>query len=179
MQYFNLQEGEKIIWEAKPMPNLKWLFLIQSGFGSLILFAFIGFYIFALSSKTSFGFANILCLGAILIPIVLSVIYAFMKYNKEYYWITNRRAVHKAGLLGYMVYSIPLERVSDVVISRGFLENLLGFSSVHIQSLAGQSIPSQRMGAEGRFLAIQEPEKIQEMVFKLVKENRKDQKLSF
>ncbi|MBS3056345.1 MAG: PH domain-containing protein [Candidatus Aenigmarchaeota archaeon] len=116
---------------------------------------------------------------AIPIMIILNVISAFLHYNKQYYWITNKRVIYKRGFIGYRVMSIPHERISDVIISRTFLESIFGFGSVHIQSLAGQSSGTTTLGSEGVLLAVPEPEKLQELIFKLVKLKRKTEGLTF
>jgi uncharacterized membrane protein YdbT with pleckstrin-like domain len=75
-----------------------------------------------------------------------------------------------------MVNSIPLERVSDVIISRSFVETLFGIASIHIQSLAGQASYG-RFGAEGKYRAVPNPEELQQLIFKLIKENRQAEHL--
>ncbi len=67
----------------------------------------------------------------------------------RYYWITNQRVIIRRGLIGYSINSIPLERVSNVLISRSFLERLFGFDSLHVQTLAGQYTAHGRLGEEG------------------------------
>lgn len=101
-------------------------------------------------------------------------------YNKFYYWITNKRVVTKRGILGYQVVSIPFERISDIIISRTFLENVFGIASLHVQSLAGQiSYPRYSMlGSEGQLFAIPNPEETQNKILKLVKLKRKAEGLT-
>lgn len=116
---------------------------------------------------------------------LVPLIKAFLRYKKEYYWITNKRVLIKKGFIGYHVYAIPFERISDIIISRSFLEQLLGFGSLMIQSLAGQASFTyggerrRRFGAEGSMLAVPEPEETQELIFNLIKEKRKKEKLKF
>ncbi|MBI4052646.1 MAG: PH domain-containing protein [Candidatus Diapherotrites archaeon] len=177
---FNLQEGEKIIKEIKPVGGLLWYWLVPG----IILFLLIGIFftplifggIFSgspgglLWTVFSLGFV-----GIILIPLLG----AFWRYNKQHYWITNKRIIQKSGFIGYKVNSIPLERISDAIISRSFAESIFGFGSVHIQSLAGQITYNNRFGAEGSLLAVPDPEGTQELIFGLIGEKRKREKLSF
>ena len=72
-----------------------------------------------------------------------------------------------------------MERISDVMVSRTFLERIFGFGSVLIQSLAGQITYGRRLGAEGSLLAVPDPEGIQKLIFELIKKKRKAEKLSF
>ncbi len=101
-----------------------------------------------------------------------------LQYKHQHYWITNKRIIYKKGLIGYRVVSIPLERISDVIVSRTLLERVLGFGSVLIQTLAGQISPG-RMGAEASLLAVPDPEGIQKLIFDLVKRKRKEESLSY
>ena len=42
------------------------------------------------------------------------------------YWLTNQRVILASGFIGYKVRSIPLERISDVSLSRTFPEMVAG-----------------------------------------------------
>ena len=162
-QFFRLQEGEKIVQEIKPKRGLLWYFMLPGAamafFGLITLLIFIGIFLLL------FGIAT--------------VILAFLQYEKQFYWITNKRVIYKRGMVGYKISSIPLERISDVIVSRSFVESIFGFGSVHIQTLAGQYTPANRMGSEGALLAVPDPEGTQELIFKLLSEKRKREKISF
>ena len=185
MNFFNLQDGEEIIWEAKPLPGLKWLMI----FGTLVVWGVLGLFlifpllgVFLLSAFMGgiLGFIGAIIGFVILLAIIIGLSYipANMRYKKEYYWITNNRIIHKRGFLGYTVNSIPLERVSDVIISRSFLESIFKISSVNVQSLAGQvSHQGGRFGAEGQLRAVEDPEGLQKLIFELVKKNREEKHL--
>ena len=141
----SLLEGEKIIEYIKPLPAFKkYLTVTWSISWSLFLL--------------------IMIFSVVFIPIALIIIpnLTRKKYEKQHYWITNKRIILKRGLFGYRVSSIPLERISDVILSRSWLENLFGFGSIRIQSLAGQ-MTQQACGAEGNLMAIPEPEKTQQI----------------
>ena len=176
-KFFNLQEGEKIVEEIKPENGLKWYFFF-SGAGAifialLVLFGFFGFII---------GFSLAFLLGTfiiLIVPFSLAYMFAHLQYNKQFYWITNKRVVYKRGIVGYRITSIPHERISDAIISRTFWERLFGFGSLHIQSLAGQISGAGTIGSEGILLAVPDPESTQELIFKLIKTKRKEEHLSF
>lgn len=166
--FFKLQQGEKVIADIKPLPALRnyylatWLVILLV---STIWILWMPFFIFPPIS----GFSIVLMIT--LVAIIWIV--ANKKYQQQYYWITNKRIVSKRGLIGYRVSSIPLERVSDVIVSRTFAENLFGFGSVMVQSLAGQFTPGRHLGAEGSLMAIPDPEGTQQQIFELIKKKRK------
>ena len=184
MQYFNLQENERIIKEIKPLPGLMWYFFFSGagGIGSIgLIFLFIFIYAFIkIPELFSFALNFWVIVGIIvLIGMVINFILSFLRYSKQYYWITNKRVVYKRGIIGYRITSIPFERISDIIISRTFLERIFGFGSLHIQTLAGQISGRYSLGAEGILLAVPNPEETQELIFQLIKEKRKEEKISF
>jgi len=168
--FFKLQEDERIVENIKPLPALRWYFLVTWSLGwlfALVWFIWIPFIFVSLISSSIF------------IPLFLIVLFVFtlllanQRYKHQHYWLTNKRVISKRGLLGYRVNSIPLERISDVIVSRSFVERLFGFGSVLIQSLAGQVTPGRRWGAEGSLLAVPNPEDTQKKIFDLIKQKRK------
>ena len=76
-------------------------------------------------------------IGIPLLPFILPFIH--LAYGKYRYWLTNRRVILGYGVIGYRVRSIPLERISDVALSRTFPELLAGVTSVIIRDMTGQT----------------------------------------
>jgi uncharacterized membrane protein YdbT with pleckstrin-like domain len=170
---FELQEGEKVVKDIKPLPVLKWYFFIRSAIGVIIFMLFFAWMIFLLPLFLMFGFI-------FLVTLAILYLVANNRYNYQHYWITDKRVLYRRGLIGYRISSIPLERISDVIVSRTFFERVFGFGSIHIQSLAGQfTYGTSRLGSEGAFLAIPDPEGSQKLIFELIKKKRKTEKLSF
>lgn len=181
-RFFNLQEGEKIVEEIKPLPGLRLYFLFSGGrlVSSISLFIILLLFFTLRFDFLTFRHNVWLWIGILLpLSLVVGIVIASLRYSKQYYWITNKRVIYKRGLIGYRITSIPHERISDLIISRTFWERLFGFGSLHIQSLAGQVSGTHTLGAEGVLLAIPNPEQTQELIFKLVKTKRKEERLSF
>lgn len=176
----NLLDGENIIESITPSFLLR-RYLFLKWFLALFVVAFwIVFFVLAM----------LLFLGPSLIWAILIVVsflgyvsfvffLANASYYKHEYLITNKRIITKRGIIGYQVTSIPLERISDVIISRTFFETLCGISSLHIQSFAGQFTTGSRLGGEGQLLAISDPEATQNKILELVKKKRREEKLNF
>lgn len=189
-KFFNLQEGERILYETRPLKGLMWYMAVLGFFPILLILFFLGqifisgaIAIVLLSAMNSSGASTlpVFILTAVIVlvlVIVVDLVVARRRYNMRYYWITDKRIIVKRGFIGYSINSIPLERISDVLISRSFVERIFGFGSLHIQSLAGQYSMRGRMGAEGNLEAIPDPEKNQEVIFRLVKEKRKTEHLT-
>ena len=75
--------------------------------------------------------------GIIAAPLVwLGAVIAKDKFR---YWLTNRRVILSSGFIGYKIRSIPLERISDVGLSRTLPEILSGVSSVVVRDMTGEA----------------------------------------
>src|SRR3989344_9669192 len=129
---FNLQDGEKILLELKPVRELLLFFLASRVLVWAVMYFVFFFFIFSPEkySRVSsfFGFAA----WGFAALIIITLIASWLSYRQRQYWITSERIVFKKGLIGYSVSSIPLERISDLIISRSFLEKLLGFGSIYV-----------------------------------------------
>lgn len=172
---FQLGEGEKIISEIKPLPAFKTYIFIVTGFPvaiiALFVLMFLGFWMEVIEVFIFF-------LGLVSFLLFLGWLYVNLRYKWENYWITNKRIVRRKGLIGYSITSIPLERISDIIISRNIWERLLGIGGLSIQSFAGQ-VSYGRHGAEITFNAIINPEKLQKLIYKLIEEKRRREGLKF
>ncbi len=75
--------------------------------------------------------------GILFLPIVWIV--ASIAQNKYRYWLTNRRVILSSGFIGFKVRSIPLERISDVSLSKTLPEMLAGVSSLVDRDMTGEA----------------------------------------
>ena len=183
-----MQEKEKVVEDIQPSSSLKGYFFAIYGLMSFFILGFLSIF-FGIGFLVLVSFFNsvysiflgllLYAVGVIILAAIIRFVLADSAYRKRHYWITNKRVVVKSGLIGYSLSSIPLERVSDVIISRSFLERIFGFASLHVQSLAGQFSYNRRFGSEGDLLEIPNQEKTQELIFKLIKQKRKSERLSF
>jgi uncharacterized membrane protein YdbT with pleckstrin-like domain len=170
MEKISLQPNEKILHQEKPSKRLirYWFF---ATIPLLILMAM--FVLFPLSiaiiGSSLLGF---MFLPFLFVPtfVILAFFTAFAlenSYKNRYYWVTNKRIIYRRGTFGYKISSIPLNRVSDVIISKTFFENLAGIESVKIQTLAGQ-ISGGRSGSEGDLAAVNNAEELQQLILNTV-----------
>lgn len=134
---FRLQHGETIIRELKPQ---FFGFMITRAFGGYTATAIIALILMVVVFVVKVNLVGLvleLTLLSILIAALLLLISVkpLVQYGKSWYWITNHRVIGKRGFLGYSINSIPLENVSDVVLTRTLLDRLLGLSSLVIVSM--------------------------------------------
>jgi uncharacterized membrane protein YdbT with pleckstrin-like domain len=111
--------------------------------------------------------------------ILISILLSTYKYNWQHYWITNKRVVEQTGLIGHTIISVPLERISDIILTRSFIEKVLGYGSLQIQTLAGQLTYGKSYGSELSLSAVPNPEETQQLIFKLIEEKRRSERLAF
>ncbi len=177
--FFRLGEKERIIKYMKPLLGLRnmWIASGLTGFLFVALFFLVPFS-FAVLSGGGFPEVFLIVFFIALIILGISVVFALLKYSKQDYWFTNSRVIIKTGLIGYKINSIPFERISDVIITRTFWESIFGIGGLFIQSFAGQITYGNRMGSEGSMPGVPFPEETQELIFKLIKDKRKTEKLT-
>ena len=162
---FELQKGEKIIRELKPQFIG---FMVSREFGGYLGILAIILLIISLSvilfSGVLAGVLSVilvreinrgLLIGISILPITIFVLISIrplLAYGKSWYWITNIRVIGKRGVLGYSINSIPLDSISDVVLSRTLLDRFLGLSSLAIVPLGGTGMTMADVEGEAKFL---------------------------
>lgn len=165
----NFLENEKIIIETKPTSFLTY-FLSQAG--ELIILISLVFVFLITISKFLGILLSFFLFFLTLIILLFMVIYYALKYRWEYYWITNLRIIQRKGLIGYHFYSTPYERMSDIILSRSWVERILGVGSVRVQTLAGSVTYGGPFGAELRMIALGNPEEVQKIAWKFLKKTQ-------
>lgn len=163
-------KGEKILKEIRPLPRFKLYYILSGTIWLALFFLLPGILLLQGIVHYAVSLSLLLVLGLLLFSIVFWII-SSLKYKWEYYWLTNKRIIQRKGLIGHSISSVPYERISDVIVSRNWLEKLLGIGSLRIQTLAGQISGRGRWGAEITMLALDNPEQIQSLIFSLVKKN--------
>ncbi len=167
-----LQKGERIEWEQKPKPALRLMWAVIY----LPLFYIVSVFLVFWATSMMFAFSETLrenagavffssSVSGIILGIILSVVFAVLRYDKEYYWITNKRIAASRGLLGYSINSVQYNRIADTIVSRSFLEQIFGITSLQVQTLAGQITHRGRGGAEISFQGLENPEEVQAVIY--------------
>jgi len=178
-KYFSLNDGERVVFESKPETGLKWYLFISSILALFVFLVVFGLWGLAVMLVNPYWSGLSMIIFAVMFLILLADYIIIRRvYNMRYYWISTQRIIVKRGFIGYSINSIPLERVSDVLISRSLLERIFGFGSLHVQTLAGQYTMRGRFGAEGNLQAIPEPENNQHLIFDLITKRRKDARIT-
>jgi uncharacterized membrane protein YdbT with pleckstrin-like domain len=109
--------------------------------------------------------AAITIIGIMAVPIVF--LWAVIAVHRYHYWLTNKRVIWCHGFIGYQVRSVPLERITDVVISRTLPELVSGMSSIKIRDMTGQMSPAADLGA--RWIGVKDAPEVQKLILKEIK----------
>lgn len=106
--------------------------------------------------------------GIVAVP--LALLWAIIAERRYHYWLTNKRVIWCHGFIGYQVRSVPLERITDVVISRTLPELLAGISSIDIRDMTGQTITAGNLGGLGaKWIGVPDAPEIQKRILEQVK----------
>jgi uncharacterized membrane protein YdbT with pleckstrin-like domain len=103
--------------------------------------------------------------GIPLIPIAF--LWSVIAVHRYHYWLTNKRVIWCHGFIGYQIRSVPLERITDVVISRTLPELVAGISSIKIRDMTGQTGPNADIGA--RWIGVKDAPEIQKRILEEIK----------
>ncbi len=110
-------------------------------------------------------YAMIVCALTIVGIPLLPLVYLITKVSQDKYryWLTNRRIILSSGFIGYKVRSIPLERVSDVGLSRTLPEMIAGVGSVVVRDMTGETMEGKSL------LAVDNAPELQRQILNEVK----------
>jgi uncharacterized membrane protein YdbT with pleckstrin-like domain len=110
--------------------------------------------------------AAVTVVGIVLLPFVVG--WAVIAERRYHYWLTTKRVIWCHGFIGYRVRSVPLERITDVVISRTLPEMLAGISSIEIRDMTGQSQAAGSFGA--KWIGVEDAPEVQRRVLQQVRD---------
>jgi len=103
--------------------------------------------------------------GIIFVP--LTFLWAVIAERRYHYWLTNKRVIWCHGFIGYQIRSVPLERITDVVISRTLPEMAAGISSIQIRDMTGQMGPNVDIGA--KWIGVKDAPEVQKRILEEIK----------
>ncbi len=187
-------DGERFIMDVSPTPSFKSYVMANVMLHGLPLLAMFNVMIAMVvylatggAPISEVGMVPLLQTYAILYLIFaatvigLTFILANLMYNKYHYWITDRRVIWKHGIIGYSITSVPLEKISDVALSRTFLETTCGVGGLIVKETMGE-VKYGWYGPSGRvfptMIAVPNPEEMQRQILELISKKGKENKLT-
>jgi len=199
MSELHLLEGERLILDVSPTPNFKRYVAVRTTIAGLIILAMLNvivamtlYVVTGGTPITQVGIGPILAtyalsyLGLAAMVIALTLILTDLMYKKYHYWVTDKRVVWRHGVIGYSITSVPLERISDVAVSRTFWERVCGVGGVVVREMTGEPRSGYPWygywyGVGWSFptmIAVPDPEEMQKRILELVGKKGKESKLS-
>ena len=196
MSELSLLEGENLILDVAPTPNFKKYVAVRAIVAELIILAMFNVIIaMTLYVVTGGTPITIVGIGPLLVTyafsyivlaaifIALTLVLVNLMYEKYHYWVTDQRVVWRHGVIGYSITSVPLERISDVTISKTFWERICGVSGLVIKEMG--AVPKY-YGYYGysfgwgfpTMIAVPNPEEMQKQILELIGKKRKESKLT-
>jgi len=112
------------------------------------------------------------------VSVALTLILTNLTFKKHHYWVTDKRVVWRHGVIGYRVTSVPLERISDVTISRKLWERLCGVTGLAVKEI--RAVPKYygyygaSWGAFPTMIAVPNPEEVQRQILELISRKEKE-----
>lgn len=195
MSELSLLEGESVILDIKPTPNFKKYVAVRAIVSELVILAMfnviISMVIYVLAGgtpieKVGVGPLLVIYLSSYVVLVViftaLTLVLVNLMYEKYHYWVTDQRVVWRHGVIGYSITSVPLERISDVTISRTFWERICGVSGLVVKEMG--AVP-RYYGYYGysfgwgfpTMIAVPNPEEMQKQILELIGKKGKESKL--
>jgi membrane protein YdbS with pleckstrin-like domain len=193
----HLLESERLIMDVSPTSNFKKYVMVSALVRELPFLAMINIIVamtlYVLTGGapiTEVGIGPLLVTYGLLYLILAAIIVALtlvlvdLMYEKYHYWVTDQRVIWRHGIIGYKVTSVPFERISDVVVSRTFLETICGVGGVVVKEMAGEV----KIGYGGWYagvgwgfptmIAVPNPEETQRQILEFIGKKGKESKLT-
>lgn len=186
-------EGERLVLDVFPTPNFKRYVTVKATTIGLPILAMANVMVAMVlyvgsggAPITEVGVSPLLATYAFLYLILAAIVIALafalasLMYRKHHYWVRDRRVVWRHGIIGYSITSVPLERISNVGVSRTFLETICGVGGVVVREMTGEV--KYGYGYGGRvfptMIAVPDPEEMQRQILELVGKKGKESKLT-
>lgn len=94
-------------------------------------------------------YAIMLAMGAA--PAFFTLLVTWVAYMKSEITLTKERLIFRTGLISRTSGELPLENVESLYISESLLGRVLGYGTVTVTSIGGQTVPLQHIGAPQHF----------------------------
>lgn len=149
-EWVTLNEGEQIVWSGTPS-----LLLAAGSLFSGLLVVIAGIILYGILLRANVEFPWV---ALVLIPVgLLWMGYAYVRHRATRYAITTNEVYRKEGLFSRQVTSLRLDRVQNTSFEQSFLERLLSYGDVRIDT-AGTG------GIEIVFKAVSNPQKVSSLL---------------
>ncbi len=116
----------------------------------------------------------LLSIGAGMILLILLVSWIVMFYNRYMFQVQKDGIEIKRGILWKKDITIPYDRVQNVDIDRGPIEQLIGIYNLNVFTAGTASETQAIFGAEGYLPGVKNAEKVRDTILERVQESEED-----
>ncbi len=158
-----VSSGEKTLWEGKPSKKIIWKWTILKSFVLLAIFA----VFFFLSSPLLFGGSPVLLI--VILPVLAFAGWNYFLWKTYEYRLTDKNAYFKGGILLKKQSIVPFFKITNLPNTQDVLDQVLGFTTVGIQTAGTGGQPFPEVSFEG----LVEPDAVTEILKSQIEKSRK------
>ncbi len=150
----------------KLSPKVKSAWFIKGIFAVVVLLLFFGLPFYFVLSPMRFILGSLIFATLLLVMIVTWIVLFYNRYN---YLINSEGVEIRRGILWKKDVTIPFERIQNVDIDRGPIEQLIGIYKVNIftagtGSFSSSTLSSGMFGSEGYLPGVENAEEIKNQI---------------
>ena len=83
-----------------------------------------------------------LAIAAIALLLVVSMLFDWLRWNNEAFYITNRRVIHTSGVLNKRVLDSSISKINDVITEQSFFGRIFNYGTIKILTATEEVINS-------------------------------------
>lgn len=91
--------------------------------------------IFGLAPNITIPLYALMLIGLVSLSVLATVVVVFIIYPRLTFWVTNKRIINGSGVIKYVIRSIPIEVITDIVLQRGFTDFLFGTNEIFLPTI--------------------------------------------
>jgi len=138
----NLAKDETLIYETK----LSWFIFFWAGFWLFWSLALLLIWVYL--GLSPFFVGKVVLVFSVLF-FILAAVLGLMNYQDRQsseFALTNKKVLIKTGVFSVKTFETQLNKISNISVSQGILERILGYGSVLIASSGGVQETCRRIG---------------------------------
>ncbi len=153
--------------------KVKWVWFISGFIIILIITVILGLILYF---GVEFTMTNslLISIGAGVILLILLVSWIVMFYNRYMFQVQKDGIEIKRGILWKKDITIPYDRVQNVDIDRGPIQQLIGIYNLNVFTAGTASENQAIFGAEGYLPGVKNAEKVRDTILERVQESEED-----
>jgi len=154
-------------------PNVKKVWFI-SGFLIILIITVVLALILHFGVEPAVTNSLFISIGVGVLLLILLVIWIVMFYNRYMFQVQKDGIEIKRGILWKKDITIPYDRVQNVDIDRGPIEQLVGIYNLNVFTAGTSSETQAIFGAEGYLPGVKNAEKVRDTILERVQESEED-----